>query len=91
IIFREAVLKPALGVDETEAESRGWLAFAQDAAEAVRQVNAGQAQLAIMPAPVTMEKLREVSDRGERLPPKSTYFHPKLATGLVINPLDGAV
>ena len=91
IIFREAVLKPALGVDEAEAEERGWLIFAQDAEEAVQRVSEGRGQLAFMSKSVPMDTLRFVSDRGERLPPKSTYFHPKLATGLVINPLDGVV
>ncbi len=90
-IFREAILKPALGVEEEEAERRGWLTFAKDAAEAVARVSSGEHQLAFLPRAVPMDALREVSDRGERLPPKSTYFHPKLPTGLVINPLEGTL
>ena len=71
--------------DEAEAEERGWLIFAQDAEEAVQRVSEGRGQLAFMSKSVPMDTLRFVSDRGERLPPKSTYFHPKLATGLVLH------
>ncbi|MSQ25584.1 MAG: DUF1015 domain-containing protein [Dehalococcoidia bacterium] len=90
-LFREALLRPALGLHEEEAEHRGLLAFSKDAADAVHQVNTGAFQLAFLPHAVPMEALREVSDRGERLPPKSTYFHPKLPTGLVLHPLEGAL
>ena len=88
-VFRELVLKPALGIEEEEAERRGLFSFSTDATEAVHRVNTGEAQLAFLPRPVPMPAFKEVSDRGERLPPKSTYFHPKLATGLVFNPLQG--
>ena len=88
-IFREAVLLPALGLDEEGAEVGGVLAFAKDAAEAVERVNAGEYQMAILPAAVPFDTLKEVSDRGERLPPKSTHFYPKLPTGLVLRSLEG--
>ncbi len=88
-VFRELVLKPALGIEEEEAETRGLLAFSKHATEAVHRVNTGECQLAILPRPVPMTAFKEVSDRGECLPPKSTYFSPKLATGLVFNPLEG--
>ncbi len=88
-VFREAVLRPALGIEEEEAERRGWLAFAKDATEAIAMVQSGRGQVAFLPHAVPMATLKEVSDRRERLPPKSTYFHPKLATGLVLNPLEG--
>lgn len=90
-IFSAAVLRPALGIGEEEAERTGLLTFAKDASEAVHAVNKGEAQLAFLPKAVPMTALKEVSDRGERLPPKATYFHPKLPTGLVINPLAGAL
>jgi hypothetical protein len=43
--------------------------------------------VALIPKATPMEHLRAVSEAGELMPQKSTYFHPKLATGLVINPL----
>ena len=89
-IFRETVLKPALGFEEEEdAERQGLLSFSKDAAEAVRKVNDGEAQLAVLCKAVPLEALKAVSDAGERLPPKSTYFYPKLPTGLVMRSLEG--
>jgi uncharacterized protein (DUF1015 family) len=38
--------------------------------------------------PASVEDIRKVSETGERMPAKSTYFYPKLASGLVFNPLD---
>ncbi|MCH7553863.1 MAG: DUF1015 domain-containing protein [Chloroflexi bacterium] len=88
-VFREAVLHPLLEWYEEEAEYEGRMAFAKDAAEAVEQVNAGELQLLFMPKAVPMNALKEVSDRGERLPPKATFFYPKLLTGLVLKSLEG--
>ncbi|MBI4328938.1 MAG: DUF1015 domain-containing protein [Chloroflexi bacterium] len=87
-VFAEAVLKPALGAGQQEAEGRGQLAYAQEAAEAIAAVQNGGQQLAFLLRAVPLESLRAISDAGERLPPKSTYFHPKLATGLVLRGLE---
>jgi uncharacterized protein (DUF1015 family) len=38
--------------------------------------------------PATVEHIRTISNHGERMPAKSTYFYPKLLSGLVINPLE---
>jgi hypothetical protein len=49
---------------------------------------AGFAQLAVMVRPTPLDAVREVSRAGELMPQKSTFFYPKLATGLFVNPLD---
>jgi len=54
--------------------------------EAVDDARKSSGLAALMPA-TTMTQLREICTAGELMPQKSTYFHPKLATGLVINPL----
>ena len=54
--------------------------------EAVADAKKSSGLAALMPA-TTMSQLREVCTAGELMPQKSTYFHPKIATGLVINPL----
>lgn len=87
-LFRELILLPTLGVKEEEAEKVGKLTFAKDATEAVQMV-AGGYQVAFLPHAVPMAALKEVSDRTERMPPKATYFHPKLPTGLVMKSLAG--
>jgi len=48
----------------------------------------GEFPLAALVAPATVRNVREVSLAGERMPAKSTYFYPKLLSGLVINPLE---
>ena len=57
----------------------------------VGQVTRGEQQLAILLKPFPLEPFREIVSAGQRLPPKSTFFYPKLPTGLVINQLSGAV
>lgn len=54
--------------------------------EAIKDARGHSGIAALMPA-TTMEQLREICTAGELMPQKSTYFHPKLATGMVINPL----
>ncbi|MBX3357501.1 MAG: DUF1015 domain-containing protein [Phycisphaeraceae bacterium] len=48
---------------------------------------AGDAQLAVIVRPTPLEAVREISRAGELMPQKSTFFYPKLATGLFVNPL----
>ena len=48
----------------------------------------GRFELAALVMPATVEHIRAISSRGERMPAKSTYFYPKLLSGLVINPLE---
>ena len=88
-LFRETLLTPLLGMDEEEAERQGLLSFETSAVRAVDRVSRGEAQIAFLPKAVPMDAFREVSDLGDRLPPKSTCFFPKLATGLVFRRLDG--
>ncbi len=56
---------------------------AAQAVQAARQING----IAVITKPCTMSQLRAVSEAGDLMPQKSTYFYPKLATGLVVNPL----
>jgi uncharacterized protein (DUF1015 family) len=48
----------------------------------------GQFPLAALVKPATLKDIRQISENGERMPAKSTYFYPKLLSGLVINPLE---
>ncbi|MEA2522645.1 MAG: hypothetical protein QOI81_2291 [Actinomycetota bacterium] len=66
------------------------LRFTPDAAQAVGAVASGEAVAAWLLPPTTPDRIREVIERGERLPQKSTYFWPKPRTGMVMMPLDAA-
>jgi uncharacterized protein (DUF1015 family) len=53
-----------------------------------QQGSGGRFELAALVMPATVEHIRAISNHGERMPAKSTYFYPKLLSGLVINPLE---
>ena len=55
--------------------------------EVVEGLEGGGYPLAALVMPASVEDIRQVSQTGERMPAKSTYFYPKLASGLVFNPL----
>lgn len=55
--------------------------------EAVEGLDSGEFPLAALVMPATLDHIRAISEHGERMPAKSTYFYPKLLSGLVINPL----
>lgn len=53
-----------------------------------QQGSGGRFELAALVMPATVEHIRAISSHGERMPAKSTYFYPKLLSGLVVNPLE---
>ena len=56
--------------------------------EVVDGLATGEFPLAALVMPATVDHIRTISQHGERMPAKSTYFYPKLLSGLVINPLE---
>ncbi|MDH5200779.1 MAG: DUF1015 domain-containing protein, partial [Candidatus Bathyarchaeota archaeon] len=87
-VLHHAVLGAALGITPQGPEQEAALAYTEDAAEALRQVETGRYPLAFLLNPTPVEQVLAVADAGERMPQKSTFFHPKLPTGLVMCPLD---
>ena len=81
-VLQQTVLAPALG----ERLSRH-ADYTHDPAEAVGRVQREEVQVAVLLRPMPLDIFEEVVRRGRRLPPKSTFFIPKLPTGLVINDL----
>lgn len=72
-------------VERAIAEER--IAYTHEIDEAVALVDAGACDAAVILAPLSIEEMTAVAAAGEVLPPKSTYFYPKIPTGLVLNPL----
>ena len=64
------------------------LSYTADWHEAVRAVDDGEAAVAVLMRPTRIEDVFEVAARGETMPQKSTYFYPKLVSGLLFHPLD---
>jgi uncharacterized protein (DUF1015 family) len=75
-------------IDDAALTAGGAVSYTQDAAEAQRAVAAGQATCAFLLNATPVEQVLEVSDVNGRMPQKSTFFYPKLPTGLVMRPLD---
>jgi uncharacterized protein (DUF1015 family) len=82
------VLDRLLGLDAEKVREQTNLRYLRDAGEAVEQVRRGEADIAFLTNPVTMEQLREVAFAGEVMPQKSTDFFPKLLSGLAIYALE---
>jgi uncharacterized protein (DUF1015 family) len=82
------VLEKLLGLDAEKVREQSNIRYLRDAGEAVEQVRRGEAEIAFLTNPVTMEQLREVAFAGEVMPQKSTDFYPKLLSGLAIYALD---
>ena len=85
-ILEEQVLKPVLG--ESLPRHAGYI---HDHDDAAKQVASGESQIAFLLKPFPMGPFEEIVRQGQRLPRKSTFFYPKLPTGLVINQLDDAL
>jgi uncharacterized protein (DUF1015 family) len=56
--------------------------------DVVEGLRTGQYPLAALVTPATVDHVRTISSQGDRMPAKSTYFYPKLLSGLVVNPLE---
>jgi uncharacterized protein (DUF1015 family) len=82
------VLDRLLGLDEEKVREQTNLRYLRDANEVVEQVRRGDANIAFLTNPVSMEQLREVAFAGDVMPQKSTDFYPKLLSGLTIYALD---
>jgi uncharacterized protein (DUF1015 family) len=82
------VLDHLLGLDPDTITRLGNVRYIRDAQESVAMVQSGDADVAFLIKPITLEQLRDVSLSGEVMPQKSTDFYPKLLSGLAIYALD---
>jgi uncharacterized protein (DUF1015 family) len=86
----EFVLGPVYGVEDLRMDRRiRFVGGIRGARELERMVNAGEADVAFSMCATSMETFRAVSDAGELMPPKSTWFEPKLLSGLLIQRFGG--
>ncbi|GAB4255825.1 MAG: DUF1015 domain-containing protein [Deferrisomatales bacterium] len=89
-VLHSVILEGILGIDERAQEEQRNLRYVKGARELVRSVReAGEFQLGFLMNPTRVDQVKAVAEQRERMPQKSTFFHPKLVTGLVINPLFG--
>ncbi|MEP6945828.1 MAG: DUF1015 family protein [Acidobacteriota bacterium] len=85
-ILQQYVLSPVLGITDVQTDERiGFVGGRRGTGELERMVNRGDATLAFSMFPTTMDDLFAVSDMDEIMPPKSTWFEPKLKDGLLVH------
>jgi uncharacterized protein (DUF1015 family) len=87
VILEELILKDALGMTEDDIAAKRGLAYAKGIEEAIGAIRQGSADAAFLLRPTPVWQVREVAAAGETMPPKSTFFFPKLLTGIAFNPL----
>jgi uncharacterized protein (DUF1015 family) len=87
-VLEALLLKRALGMTEDDISHLNGLDYARDTAQARERVTGGQAEAAFFMGATPVDRVRDVAAAGESMPPKSTYFFPKVLTGMVFNPLD---
>jgi len=84
-VLEALVLKQALGMSEDDISHLHGLDYARDAKQARDRVTQGQAEAAFFMGATPVERVRDVAAAGESMPPKSTYFFPKVLTGMAFN------
>lgn len=86
-VLHSLILEELLGIDEKAQEAQKNLRYVKGSRELVRVVAEEDVQLGFILNPTKVEEVKAVAEQGERMPQKSTFFYPKLLTGLVFNPL----
>lgn len=86
-VLQYGVLEPLFGITAAELTA-GEVEFSEDAEETYAAVHDGRARCAFLVNATRPEEIVAVADAGDRMPQKSTYFYPKLGTGLVLNAHD---
>ncbi len=84
-VLHAAVLRGILGISNEAQELKRNLGYVREASEACEMVSNGQAQLAFLMNPTRIQEVRSVAQAGHTMPQKSTYFYPKLPSGLILN------
>lgn len=87
-LLHALVLERILGITPAAQEAQTNLRYVKDTGQALAEVADGKAQVGFVMGAARLPEIKHLADLGEAMPQKSTYFHPKLATGLVMNLID---
>ncbi|MFW5889627.1 MAG: DUF1015 domain-containing protein [Halanaerobium sp.] len=86
-ILHKIILEEYLGIDEKALEAKTNLDYIRYRDNALESLEDDKYQAAFILNPTSVEEVKKIADKGEKMPQKSTDFYPKLLTGLVINKL----
>jgi len=92
VVYREGRSELAVDGNELDVQlvdrlGHEGISYTPDWEQAVRAVDSGEAEVAVLMRPTRIEDVFAVAKRGETMPQKSTYFYPKLVSGLLFLPL----
>ena len=86
-VLEALILKGTLRMSDEDIDHLTGLGYARDANHAIELIERHEYDAAFFMAPTPVERVQAVARSGESMPPKSTYFFPKVPTGLLFNPL----
>jgi uncharacterized protein (DUF1015 family) len=87
-ILHRLILERELEIDAEKLAAGEHVAYNISAGEAAQKVSSGEYSAAFILRPTRVEQVRDCCASGDKMPQKSTYFYPKLTTGLVLRPLN---
>lgn len=88
-VSSDLILRDILGITDLRSDKRiDFVGGIRGLGELKRRVDSGEMRMALALYPVTMDQLMQIADTGNIMPPKTTWFEPKLRSGLVIHKLD---
>ncbi|MEE0265605.1 MAG: DUF1015 domain-containing protein [Acutalibacteraceae bacterium] len=87
-VLHTLILEKVFGIDPENMAKQINLTYTKIFDEAISSVDTGKAQCAFILNPTRVSEIRDVASNGEKMPQKSTYFYPKMITGLVMNQLE---
>jgi uncharacterized protein (DUF1015 family) len=87
-VLESLILRGPAELSEDDISHLDGLAYARDTEQALAAIDNGQADAAFILRGTPIDQVRDVAAEGETMPPKSTFFYPKIPTGLLINPLE---
>ncbi len=86
-VLHDLIITKELGYSKEEQMSQNGIKYIKQEFEAFDMIDTGKAEASFIMAYPKMKDIIEISSQGQRMPQKSTYFYPKLLSGIVINPL----
>ena len=86
-VLEHVILKGVLGLTDDDIAHLNDFGYARDRRQAVDSVTSGEFDVAFLLRPTPVSQVQQIAASGESMPPKSTYFFPKVPTGLIFNPL----
>ncbi|MBQ7745467.1 MAG: DUF1015 domain-containing protein [Ruminococcus sp.] len=87
-VLHSLILEKTMGIDKENMANQINLTYTKFFEEAIMKVDKGEFQCSFILNPTRVTEIRDVAAAGEKMPQKSTYFYPKMITGMVMNDLN---